>query len=167
MLFCITECTIIRPKQVQKLGFSSSFVHLAHNLCTYLNSHFLVISTNNYNHSHKYIYANISPRTVFSPSLMPYFFLVMSSWWDSTSTLHNLISLMFMKSLWRQTPYINAQNYDFFLHLIPTAQFLLCVQFLIISQRNYMQYFWQGCKIWIIFLAEVDTDICWFESRKD
>lgn len=32
-----------------------------------------------------------------------------------------------MKILWRQNPYINAKNYDYFLHVIPMAQFLLCV----------------------------------------
>lgn len=68
-----------------------------------------------------------TPRMVVYSSLLPSFFLVISPWWDSTSALPNLISLMFMKILWRQSPYINAKNYDYFLHVIPMAQFLLCV----------------------------------------
>lgn len=67
-----------------------------------------------------------TPRTAVYSSLVPSFFLVISSW-DSTSALPNLISLMFMKILWRQNPYINAKNYDYFLHVIPMAQFLLCM----------------------------------------
>lgn len=111
----------MRSKQVQKHGLSSSYIPV-------LNSYFLVISVNNYNHSHKYIYMQIHPLGLCSTQAWaPYLPLVMSSWWDSTSTLHNLISLMFMKILWRQNPYINAKNYNCFLHLIPTAQFLFYV----------------------------------------
>lgn len=84
---------------------------------------------NNYNHSYKYIDMQIylPPRTVIYSSPVPSFFLVISSWWHSTSALPNLISWMLMKIPWRQNLYINAKNYDYRLHFIPMAQFLLCV----------------------------------------
>ena len=112
---------------------------------------------------------------MFYSSLVPSFFLVISSWWDSTSALPNLISWMFMKILWRQNLYINAKNYDYLLHFIPMAQFLLCVQSLIVRESLYVVpltvlqnsshiFSWGRYWHWLVF-ADLNLEKNWIQFK--